>query len=131
MRFNAVTPTAAWIAVLPTPSGPLFDARTKTQRGTWPAMARAAVPLPDGRTFLLAAGLAGPRRFDLTAGVELPPVADPAEVLDVAAAGRSSRPPARPACTGEPRRRGSGWGGGRSRALRCPRSRRFPGRAAG
>ncbi|WP_433045240.1 WD40 repeat domain-containing protein [Dactylosporangium sp. CS-033363] len=94
MRFNAATPMAAWIAVVPTPdgpllapSGPLFDARTKTQRGSWPAMVRAAVSLPGGRTLLLASGVAGPRRFDLDAGAELPPVLDPAEVLDVAVAG--------------------------------------------
>ncbi|WP_433204751.1 WD40 repeat domain-containing protein [Dactylosporangium sp. CS-047395] len=94
MRFNAATPMAAWIAVVPTPDGPLlapcgplFDARTKARRGTWPAAVRSSLALPGGRTLLLAAGPTGPRRFDLAAGVELPPVLDPAEVLDVAVAG--------------------------------------------
>ncbi|WP_433617289.1 WD40 repeat domain-containing protein [Dactylosporangium sp. CA-139114] len=96
MRIDAARPMAAWVAVLATPDGPLlaphgdggtrlFDARTKAARGTWPALARAAASLP-GRTLLLAAGVAGPRRFDLAAGAELPPVADRAEVWDVAVA---------------------------------------------
>ncbi|WP_432972949.1 WD40 repeat domain-containing protein [Dactylosporangium sp. CA-233914] len=97
MRIDAARPMAAWVAVLATPDGPLlaphgdggtrlFDARTKTSRGTWPALPRAAASLPGGRTLLLAAGLAGPRRLDLATGVELPPVDDPAEVWDVAVA---------------------------------------------
>jgi WD40 repeat protein len=97
VRIDAARPMAAWVAVLATPDGPLlaphgdggtrlFDARTKAPRGTWPAVARASVSLAGGRTLLLAAGLDGPRRFDLTAGAELPPVADPAEVWDVAVA---------------------------------------------
>ncbi|MEU7874019.1 hypothetical protein [Dactylosporangium sp. NPDC049140] len=93
MRIDAARPMAAWVAVLPTPDGPLlapcgplFDARTKALRGNWAAVVRAAASLPGGRTVLLAAGVAGPRRFDLGAGSELPPVDDPAEVADVAVA---------------------------------------------
>ncbi|MFI5910546.1 hypothetical protein [Dactylosporangium sp. NPDC051541] len=82
------------VDVVPTPDGPLrvsdgrlVDAGTGVLRGVWAPAVRASVALPGGRTLLLAAGAAGPRRFDLAAGEELPPVTDPAEVWDVAAAG--------------------------------------------
>ncbi|MER7276512.1 hypothetical protein ABT369_18920 [Dactylosporangium sp. NPDC000244] len=76
MRIDAARPMAAWVAVLPTPDGPLlaphgdggtrlFDARTKAARGTWPALPLAAASDRakrglSGRTLLLAAGVAGP-----------------------------------------------------------------------